>query len=187
VGSRENITKILADLRAGDSAANEALVSLLYEDLHALAGHYMAQERAGHTLQTTALVHEAYVRLGLPKDTPWESRAHLMRAAARAMRRVLIDHVRRKRARKRDGEGHRKPLEDLALAFEEASTDILDLDIALGELAATDPRSAQVVELRFFGGLTVNETARVLGVSPRTVNEDWRFARAWLREEMDKG
>ena len=185
--SRNDITRLLADLSAGKEEAGEAVMSLIYDELRALAKSHMHRERSGHTLQTTALVHEAFIRLGGGKVTAWESRAHFMRTAAQAMRRILIDHARRKATDKLGGGRRRTPLDELAVFDERTSPDLLALDRALDKLAAVDPQVAQMVELRFFGGLTVKETAQVLDVSPRTVDYDWRMAKAWLQKEIQGG
>jgi len=171
---------------AGGNAGSQdeaRLVERLYRELHALAGAYMRAERTGHTLQTTALVHEAYLRLG-KRQGLWESENHFMRTAARTMRRVLVDHARRKRAAKKGGTWKREPLDPVVETLERSAEDLLCMDEALDRLAATDPRLARVVEFRFFCGFTVEETARALGVSKTTVKEDWSLAKAWLRRAM---
>jgi RNA polymerase sigma factor (TIGR02999 family) len=181
-----NITRLLKDLRDGKQDAKEALLPLLYEELRALARHFMQDERAGHTLQTTALVHEAYIRMGGRKDDAIENKTHYMRIAAQAMRRVLIDHARRKQSTKHGGGRQREVVENFDEFSINTSIDLIALDSAIEKLASLDPQLAQVVELRFFGGLTIEETAKVMGVSPRTVKYDWRMAKAWLREEMQE-
>jgi RNA polymerase sigma factor (TIGR02999 family) len=173
-------------MHAGKEGASEALFSLLYEELHARARRYMQDERPGHTLQTTALVHEAYLQLGLGGE-PWESRAHFLGTAARVMRQILIQHARRKHSAKRGGDRAREPFHEAVKLFEHSSVDLLALDTALSQLAEIDPRAARVVELRFFGGLSIEETARVLAVSTRTVNGDWKTAKAWLKYNLDRG
>jgi RNA polymerase sigma factor (TIGR02999 family) len=182
--SRGDITQLLTDLKAGKKGAAEALMPLLYNELRALARHYMRSERPGHTLQTTALVHEVYLRLGGERDEGWENKTHFMRVAARAMRRVLIDHSRRKRADKKGGKRKREPLDKAAELMEEASFDLLDLDSALNRLSEIDEQMAQVVEIRFFGGLTVEETAKVMGISKSTVKHEWMMAKAWLKQQI---
>lgn len=174
----ENVTRLLAELSAGREGAGEALLSVVYNELHQLARGHMRHERSDHTLQTTALVHEAYLRLGGGEKMSWEDRSHFLRLASRAMRRVLIDHARRKRV------GKGGSLEAAAVLFDETSVDLEALDEALKEFAVQDPQGAQVVELRFFGGLSVEETAKVIGVSDRTVKRDWRAARAWLKQKI---
>jgi RNA polymerase sigma factor (TIGR02999 family) len=171
-------------LRAGKKEAGEALYALVYDELHALAGFYMRQERSDHTLQTTALVHEAYMRLGCEREAPWEDRAHFLRVAARSMRRVLIDYARRRDSDKRSGGWHRIALEEAVAFMDDPSADVLDLDQALNRLSALDPQIGQVAELHLFGGLTLEETARVLEVTPWTAKRDWRLARAWLKDDM---
>lgn len=183
---RGDVTRLLVDLRAGKQAASEDLISLLYEELHSLAKNYMRQERPGHTLQTTALVHEAYLRLGGDEGMPWENRVHFLRVAAQAMRRVLIDHARRKLSDKRGGDRNREALDEELAITEERPEDLLSLDIALNKLSGVDQQIAQVVELRFFGGLSVEETARIMGISARTVKREWRLAKAWLKQQIEK-
>jgi len=162
------------------------LISAIYQELRIIAGHMLRRESPGHTLQTTALVHEAYLRLAQRESGRWSSREDFLAAGAQAIRRVLIDHARR-RARRKRGSGWKKvSLGDADPAADNAAMDILDLDGALTRLAALSARQAQVVELRYFGGLSEDETARVLGVSRRTVQADWRGARAWLHRELQK-
>ncbi len=178
-----DITRLLQELNAGEENAAVELLPLLYSELRSLARNFMRNERAGHTLQTTALVHEAYIRL-CGFDSPLENKAHFMRLAARAMRRVLIDHARRKNAGKRGGKESHKLLEMIDALQEANSIDLIALDQALSRLSELDPRGVQVVELRFFAGLTVEQTAEVLDISPRTVKGDWQMARAWLKQEL---
>ena len=175
--------QLLRDVGRNRPGAEEELLPLVYEDLRRLAHRAMRGERPGHTLQTTALVHEAYMRLRGAASESWESRAHFLRVAARAMRRVLIDHARRKLSDKRGGGVEREPLDAITLAHDESPGDLLALNDALDRLAAVDARMAQVVELRFFAGLTLEDTARVLGVSRSTVKNDWTMARAWLKQQ----
>lgn len=183
--SREEVTRLLADLSAGRQGADEALLPLVYDELHAMAKSFMRGERPGHTLQTTALVHEAYLKLGGSSEDEWENRAHFLRVAARAMRRILIDHARSKRSLRKGGNRQREPLdEDAMMGAQDPTIDYLALDNALELLAAVDPRIVQVVELRFFAGLSVEDTAKVLAVSPRTVKYEWRMAKAWLMEKI---
>lgn len=172
------------------SAAHELsdLMSLVYHELRQIAAQYLRHERADHTLQTTALVHEAYVRLAHQPSTQRLSRAEFCATAARAIRRVLIDHARRRRREKRGGRQHRRVHVDAALLEARSSDlDLLELDEALSRLAQLSQRHAQIVELRFFGGLTEEETAELLSVSRRTVQSDWRAARAWLQRELACG
>jgi len=180
----KDVTRLLADLNAGKEGAAETLLPLLYDELRSLARYYMRGERKGHTLQTTALVHEAYLRLCGTEDSAWDNRSHYMRVAARAMRHGLIDHARQKKTDKRGGKRQREPLDMVDHLLGDGSVDLLALDHALTDLAEMDPRLAQIVELRFFGGLTIEETARVLDISPRTVKYDWKLAKAWLKEEL---
>jgi len=187
VSSREDVTRLLADLSAGRTGAGDELLPLVYDELRALARSYMRRERPGHTLQTTALVHEAFLKLGGGEEIPWENRAHFMMVAARAMRRILIDHARSKRSERKGGDREREPLEeDAAVIMDggDSSIDMLALDHALKKLAEVDPRIVQVVELRYFAGLSVEDTAKVLSVSPSTVKNEWRMAKAWLMHRM---
>jgi RNA polymerase sigma factor (TIGR02999 family) len=179
----DSVTRWLEDARAGDSSALERIVAALYAELHVIARHHMRGERAEHTLQPTALVHEAVLRI-LGRDTlEFEGRNHFLRAASQAMRRVLVDHARARAAAKRGG-GLRVTLNDDMGGTPAPDVDILALDEALTRLAAVEPRWAQVVELRFLLGLEVTEVADVLDTSPATVKRDWRFARAWLEQEL---
>jgi RNA polymerase sigma-70 factor (ECF subfamily) len=188
-----NVTILLARAGAGDSRATGELLPLVYEELRVLAAQHLVGERANHTLQPTALVHEAYLRLVVPGDVTWENRAHFFGAAAKAIRRILIDHARARASAKRGGGQDRVGLEGLAIAAPEAGgarvggVDLLALDEALNQLAALAPDKAKVVELRFFAGLTAEETARALGVSESTVARDWHFARVWLHRELSRG
>lgn len=158
--------------------------ALVYGELRSIAEQFMRNERRGHTLQPTAVVHEAYLRLGDQQD--WQSRAHFFASAAKAIRRVLVDHARRRGAAKRVGERVRVGFDDGQSSAEPWDTDLLELDRALRELSKVDARQARIVELRFFGGLSVAETAELLGVSDRTVEGDWRMARAWLHRALSK-
>ena len=182
----EDITCLLQAWRDGDAAALAALTPLVYGELRRLAEQHMRRERPDHTLQATALVHEAFLRLTGGASIAWENRAHFFKAAARIMRHVLVDHARSRGYAKRGGGGLRISIEDGAAAVlaEERAPDLVALDEALGRLERLDPRQHQVVELRFFGGLSVEETAEVLGVSAITVKRDWRSARAWLFAEL---
>jgi RNA polymerase sigma factor (TIGR02999 family) len=182
------VTQLLARAQAGDREATNELFPLVYDELRQLADRYLSAEARGQTLQPTALVHEAYLRLVGPADTGWENRAHFFGAAARAIRRILIDRA-RARGRQKRGSGERPlPLEAAeSAAVEGPDLDVLALDEALQRLAVVDAQTAQVVELRFFGGLGVDETAATLGVSPATVAREWAFARAWLHREMTRG
>ena len=183
----EEVTQLLLAWNGGDTAALGKLMPLVYDELRKAAKRYLRREPAGHSLQTTALVNEVYLRLIDAKNVRWQDRAHFFAISARLMRRVLVDFARRRRQSKRGGEARQISIEG-ALAFgQERSADIVALDDALTELAELNPRQSQVVELRFFGGLTEDEIAVALKVSPRTVRNDWRLARAWLYRELNKG
>ena len=181
------VTQILTELRHGAPHAAEKLLPLVYEQLRALAQRYLSQERPGHTLQATALVHEAYVRLVGEAETGWEDRAHFFAVAARAMRRILVDHARTRGAAKRGGLGRRQPLEAAEMRADQPDEYVVALDEALTELGGFDPQLARLVELRFFGGLSVEETAAVLGVSTSTVKRDWTIAKGWLHRAIAEG
>jgi RNA polymerase sigma factor (TIGR02999 family) len=178
---------MLVDWSGGDSEAPARLMPLVYEELRQLARQYLQSERPDHTLQATGLVHEAYLRLVDQSTTTWQNRAHFFGVAAQVMRRILVDYARSHRAEKRGG-GWDKLVFDEALApSAERSIDLIALDDALKDLLALDPRQSQIVELRFFGGLTNEEVGEVLDVSPRTVKREWRMAKAWLRREIFSG
>ncbi len=179
-----DVTRLLLDLQHGREGASDRLVPLVYSELHDLAVHYMRNERADHTLQPTALVHEAYLRLVDQRNATWQNRSHFFGIAAQAMRRILVDHARRKRATKRAG-GERVTLDESVAEAPQRSVDLIALDDALVKLAALDPRQAKVVELRYFGGLDIEQVAESIGISPATVKRDWTFARAFLQREMD--
>ena len=181
--SPHEITTLLARWNEGDCTALERLVPLVYQELHRLAGVYMRGERAGHPLQTTALVNEAYLRLQSAAGVRWQNRAHFYAVAARAMRHILIDFARARQQRKRDG-GRQVDLNEALTVAAERCFDFIALDDALTTLAKLDPRQSQIVELRFFGGLTEQAIAEVLQVSPRTVSSEWRQARSWLLREL---
>lgn len=179
------VTLLLADLRRGDQAALGRLMPLVYDELRRLAGHYMRGERAGHTLQPTAVVHEAYLKLAGQDWAQWQDRAHFIGVAARQMRRILVDYARQHVAAKRGGTPVKVDLDAHANGFSESkSAEILAVDEALERLRNLDPRQAEVLELRYFGGLTVEETAAQLGVSARTVKRDWSVGLLWLRAEL---
>lgn len=179
----EDITALLRDWRQGDPAARDRLVAVLYPELRALADRQLRGERANHTLQPTALVNEAYLRLSGLDRMDFQDRRHFVRMAARVMREVLVDHARRHQAAKRDG-GHRVTLTGLPLVAEDADVDALALDAALQRLEQLDAGKARVVELRYFGGLTIEETADAMGSSPATVKRQWQMARAWLYDAL---
>ncbi len=179
-------TRALNDLGAGDRSAAERLIPYVYAELRALAGSYFRGQRADHTLQPTALVHEAFVRLIDQTGVQWKSRAHFMAVAATAMRQILTDHARKTNALKRGGDQRRVQLTDGLAIIGGRDIDLVALDESLSKLAEVDPRKHRIVELRFFGGLTVEEIAEVLDVSRSTVESDWRAARAWLGVELKK-
>jgi len=180
----EEITVLLNAMSAGDENAPEKLLPVVYQDLRKLARVYLRQERADHTLQATALVHEAYMRLVDWETTSWQNRAHFFSVAATVMRRILVDHARRKNAEKRGGFGQKLSLDEAISFAAEREVDLIRLDDALVNLEKIDARQAKVVELRFFGGLTIEETAEALRISPATVKNEWAFAKAWLRVEL---
>ncbi|HZN12103.1 MAG TPA: sigma-70 family RNA polymerase sigma factor [Blastocatellia bacterium] len=179
-----SITQLLINWRRGDQAALDELLPQIYGELRRLAGHYLRRERPGHTLQPTALVHEAYLRLIDVKEVDWQNRAHFFGVAAVRMRHILVEHARSRRAAKRGGGEYRLSLSEADRPAEERDVNLLVLDDALRRLEGFDSQKARVVELRYFGGLTIEETAEVLQVSPATVKRDWRMARAWLRSEI---
>ena len=178
------VTQLLAKLSAGEREASARLIQLVYGELRAMAHHCMCRERAGHTLQATGLVHEAYLRLA-GQDIQWQNRAHFFGIAARVMRRVLLDYAREHRAKKRSG-GKQVTLEDHLVVSEGHLEDIVILDQCIEKLAAVDPQQARLVELRFFAGMNVEETAEVMGISTATVKREWSYAKAWLAREMNE-
>lgn len=180
------LTTLLSQVSAGDEDAAASLFSLVYDELRRLARSALRHERPDHTLQPTALVHEAYLRLADQPESRWENRAHFLAVAARAMRRILVDHARGHKAIKRGSGDARFALQDVATSAVDPGQDLdlVILDEALARLSAIDPRQARIVELRFFGGLSVEETATAVGASTRTVKRDWHLARAWLKREM---
>ena len=177
-------TRLLHSLSAGDESAADALFPLIYQDLRGLAQSYLRQERKGHTLQATALVHEAYMRLVQVEGQSIESKAHFFRLAARAMRRLLVDYARQKSAKKRGENPVFQTQADLQHVGVWKNEELLDLDDALHRLAKQDPRKARLVELRFFGGLSILEAAEALGIGHSTADRDWAFAKAWLAKEL---
>src|SRR5215472_955168 len=179
----EQITELLQSWSHGDRAAIQRLVPLVYDELHRLARRYMSDERPGHTLQTTALVNEAYLRLVDSSHASWEGRTHFFGACAKVMRRILVDWARSRRALKRGGDVSELDLNEALAAAQQPGADLVAVDDALQALAAIDPRKSQVVELRFFGGLNMKETAEVLNVSVETVQRDWKIAKSWLQRE----
>jgi RNA polymerase sigma factor, TIGR02999 family len=181
------VTELLRAWSGGDEAALGALLPLVEAELRRLARGYMARERLGHTLQTTALVNEAFMRLVGARQVSWQDRAHFLGIAARLMRRVLVDHARTRGVQKRGGGGYKVPLDDAMAVSPAPDFNLLALDRALEGLAAVDERKSRVIEMRFFGGMTVEETAEALHVSPDTVKRDWRLARLWLLRELEVG
>jgi RNA polymerase sigma-70 factor (ECF subfamily) len=179
-----DVTDLLGELSKGKPGAADHLIPVVYEELRRLADRYMRRERDGHTLQATALVHEAYLKLVEQRSVNWQSRAHFFGIAAQIMRRLLVDHARGHLRDKRGGGQHLVPLDDALVFSHEQSSDLVELDSALERLAVMDARQARIVELRFFAGLTVEEAAEVLGVSPKTVKRDWSVAKAWLHGEL---
>jgi len=184
--SGTDVSVLLRAWSGGDQTALERLTPIVYRQLHRLAGQYMRRERPGHSLQTTALVNEAYMRLVGYTRMRWQDRAHFFAVAAQVMRRILVEHARRHNL-KRGGDVPHVALDEAALVGADADVDLVALDDAMTALARVDPRKMQVVEMRFFGGLSVEETAEVLGISPVTVKRDWRVAKAWLYRELADG
>lgn len=185
-----DLTGLLLEWAEGDKAALDRLTPLVYDEIRRIAHRYIQREREGHTLQTTALVHEAYVRLAGSQNVAWQNRNHFFAVTAQVMRRILIDHARRRQYLKHGGEAQRVPFDSLqvALMSQPRAAELLALDEALAELAKLDERKGAVVELRYFGGLSIEETAAVLEISPMTVRRDWRAAKAWLFRRMrDEG
>jgi RNA polymerase sigma-70 factor (ECF subfamily) len=178
--SQQEVTQLLKDWSGGDEGALGKLIPLVQPELHRLAQHYLSREHGGHTLQTTALLNEAYLRLVDDPTRNWQNRTHFVAATAQLMRRIMVDHAREHRSLKRGGGALKVPLDDAALVTSTRSKELLALDEALEKLAALDPRKGQIVELRYFGGLTVEETAAFLKLSDRTVKREWRMAKVWL-------
>lgn len=180
-----DVTKLLLSWSNGQEEAGERLMHVVYDDLRRIAGHFLRNERSDHTLQPTALVNEVYLRLIDQKEIDWKSRTHFFGLAARMMRRILVDHARRRKFAKRGGGLLRVPIEDIEQLMGDQSTDLLALDDALTELAKLDPRKAEIVELRYFGGLAVQEIASLKECSIPTINRQWRAARAWLFSHLN--
>jgi RNA polymerase sigma-70 factor, ECF subfamily len=181
----EHVTQLLVAWGNGDQAARDELLPLVYAELHRLAQRYLRRERRDHTLQTSALVNEAYLRL-IDQRIPWRNRAHFFGVSAQLMRRILVDYARGQNRDKRGGAQPCLALDEALDAIQARDADIVALDDALTSLAAFDPRQSRIVELRYFGGLTIDETAEVTGVSHATVEREWNLARAWLRRELSK-
>jgi len=180
------VTQLLIDWSNGDQSAFDKLMPLIDEELRRLAHHYMARERAGHTLQTTALVNEAFLKLVNRKNLQWQNRAHFFGLAAQVMRTILVDHARSHASAKRGGGARNLELDEAMLVSQQKASEVVALDEALNQLALIDPRQSRIVELRFFGGLTVEEAAEVLHVSPVTIKREWSTAKAWLYHELAK-
>lgn len=185
--SPKEVTRLLLAWNDGDESALDQLIPLVHEELHSLARRYMGRERSGHTLQTTALVNEAYLRLIDAGRVRWQNRAHFFAVAAQLMRRILVDFARQRANLKRGGGAERLALDEALVVAPERGADLVELDEALERLAGLSPRQGRVVELRYFGGLNEEEIAEVLKVSPRTVRADWSLARAWLYRELKLG
>jgi RNA polymerase sigma-70 factor, ECF subfamily len=179
-----NVTQLLLDWSNGDKSALDKLTPLIYDELHRLANSYMRRQSPGHTLQATALVNEVYIKLINSENSSWRNRAHFFAVAAQAMRQILIDHARRHKYAKRGGGSHKVELDEVAVIAQEQAANLVALDEALKSLYAIDQRKSQIVELRFFGGLNIDETAEVLKISAPTVQREWRMAKAWLHREL---
>jgi RNA polymerase sigma factor (TIGR02999 family) len=175
-----DVTELLVNYRGGDSSALEKLVPLVYDELHRIARNHLRHEREGHTLQATALVNEAYLRLFEQRESNWRNRAHFLAISAQMMRRILVDHARQRQAKRRGGAQAKVSLEEALVISEGRSADLIALDEALDRLAALDPQQARIVELHFFGGLTMKEIAEVLESEESAVQQEWRMAKAWL-------
>jgi RNA polymerase sigma factor (TIGR02999 family) len=184
--AKQDVTQLLKAWSSGEQEALDQLIPLVYHELHRLAHRYMGRERGAHTLQSTALVHEAYERLIHLKDVSWQNRAHFFAVSAQVMRRILVDYARARRYSKRGGEWRQVPLNEAVALFRDRQTDIVALDDALKTLAGIDARKSQVVEMRFFGGLSIKEVAEVLSVSEETILRDWRLAKVWLLRELSQ-
>ena len=182
--TRQEITQLLGDWSGGNEGALEKLIPLVQPELHRLAHYYMSRERAGHTLQTTALLNEAYLQLTDKTQPQWQNRTHFMAVAAQLMRRIMVDHARARHTLKRGAGAIRVTLDEAALVTEERAEELLALDEALEKLAEFDRRRREIVEMRYFGGLTIEEIAEVLKVHPNTVMRDWKAAKAWLYAEL---
>lgn len=178
------VTELLREWTAGEPEARDRVMQLVYDPLRAIAERHLDREREGHTLQPTALVHELYLRFAGQRHVEWRDRVHFFAVAAQVMRRILVDHARRKNSEKRGGPQLPLTIETALEVFAERDFDIVALELALERLAAIFPQQARIIELRFYGGLTIDETAEALGISAATVSRDWSMARAWLRREM---
>jgi len=187
IPSRQEVTKVLLEWNQGDQHAADRLMPLVYEELRRLARQYLQRERPDHTLQATGLVHEAYLRLVDQSNMTWQNREQFFSVAAQMMRRILVDHARAHRAAKRGGVREKLEFDEALAPARECAVDLIALDDALQELVMFDPRKSRIVELRFFGGLSVEEIGEVLEISPRTIRREWRVAKAWLRREIMVG
>ncbi|HZU26858.1 MAG TPA: sigma-70 family RNA polymerase sigma factor [Bryobacteraceae bacterium] len=183
----QDVTQLLVAWRNGDEKAFELLVPIIYDELHRLARRYMQRERVGHTLQTTALVNEAYMQLVRQRESNWQGRAHFFAASAQAMRHILVDMARGRNRQRRGGNVAHVALDDAVVFTPERASELMALDDALTALAELDPRKSRIVEMRWFAGLTIEETAEVLNLSHATVEREWQRARAWLAVELRKG
>ncbi len=184
--SQQEVTRLLVRLTDGDRGVLDDLLPVVYGELRRLAASYLRKERVGHTLQPTALVHEAYMRLVDQTQVQWQNRAHFFGVAAQMMRRILVDHARRHQAAKRGGSNQQRlSISSAEQVVKQPEVDLLALNEALDELASMDPQQARIVELKFFAGLSIDETAEVLGISHATVERDWKMARAWLRRQLE--
>ena len=181
------VTELLARWSNGDVSARDALVPLVYDELRRIARRCLAGQRSDHTLQPTALVHEAYLRLARRDSLDWRDRVHFFAMAAQMMRQILVDHARKQAAAKRGGNANTLVIDEALVASKESNLDVLALDAAMTKLASLDPRQCQIVELRFFGGLSIEETAQVVNISPATTKREWATARLWLHQAMSHG
>ena len=183
--SSHQITLLLIDWSKGDEYALEQLMPLVYDELRRMARNYMRRQPSGHTFQTTELIHEAYLKIAGGEEKKWQNRAHFFGIAAQVMRRILMDHARKHQADKRGGEFEKLPIEEeILIVSQDKSSELIALDDALEELAKIDPDKAKIVELRYFGGLSIEETAEVMGVSVPTINRHWKMAKAWLYSQV---
>ena len=187
VQPHQEVTELLVAWSDGDRAALDALMPVVYDELRRLARNHLSRERSDHTLQTTALVHEAYLRLIDQRSVNWQNRAQFFGIAAQMMRRILINHAKDRHAQKRQGYAAKVSLDEAVSFFEKREVDLMALDEALNGLAALDPQQAQIVELRFFGGLTIDEVSEVLSISPATTKREWDSAKLWLRRQLNSG
>ena len=187
VQPHQEVTELLVAWSEGDRAALDALMPVVYDELRRLARNHLSRERSDHTLQTTALVHEAYLRLIDQRSVNWQNRAQFFGIAAQMMRRILINHAKDRHAQKRQGYAAKVSLDEAVSFFEKREVDLMALDEALNGLATLDPQQAQIVELRFFGGLTIDEVSEVLNISPATTKREWDSAKLWLRRQLNSG